>query len=225
MNIGAPPRLPPSRLHPPRARPLLRLGDAPGAPALALGRAHEATGPAARVFAALAAGRLSGPVLWLRLAWRREALHPEGLLPFFDPGRLAEARPHRAPDLLWCAEEALRSGAVPLVIAEPEAPPALTPLRRLQLAAEAGGATGAAAGRPPLLLLLPPEPGTAGAVESRWRCDPLPAHGGPPRWRFARAQGKAGPPLDWETEAPAGGGGRRRTDGRADAGALHAGMD
>ncbi len=183
----------------PRARPRLPLGAAADAPALALGRAHEATGPAARAFAALAAGRLRGPVLWIRPAWRREALHPEGLRAFFDPARLVEARPDRPADLLWCAEEALRSGAAPLVVAEPEAPPGLTPLRRLQLAAEAGGRTG---GDPPLLLLLPPEPGTAGAVESRWRCAPLPSQGGAPRWRFSRAEGKAGPPLDWVAAAP-----------------------
>ena len=62
----------------PRApRPLLSFG--PAAPDLALGRVHEATGPAATVFAALAAGRMSGPVLWIRPAWAREGLGPEGL--------------------------------------------------------------------------------------------------------------------------------------------------
>lgn len=178
-----------SRGFAPALRPLLPLGE--GAPGLALGRAHEATGPAAAVFAALAAGRLSGPVLWIRPGWRRDSLHPEGLLPFFDPSRLVLAQPMRGADILWVAEEALRSGAAPLVVAEPEAAPGLTPLRRLQLAAEAG--------RNPLCLLLPPEAGSSGAVESRWRCAPLPACGGPPRWRFERAPGKAGPPLAWET--------------------------
>ncbi|MFN3260873.1 MAG: ImuA family protein [Pikeienuella sp.] len=182
-----------SRGFAPALRPLLPLGPgAPGlAPHLALGRAHEATGPAAAIFAALTAGRLSGPVLWIRPGWRRDSLHPEGLLPFFDPSRLVLAAPARGADILWAAEEALRSGAAPLVVAEPEAPPGLTPLRRLQLAAEAGGN--------PLCLLLPPEAGSSGAVESRWRCAPLPARGGPPRWRFERAPGKAGPPLVWET--------------------------
>lgn len=177
-----------------KPRPLLSLG--PAAPDLALGRVHEATGPSATVFAALVAGRLSGPVLWLRPAWDRAELNPEGLAPLFDPARLVVARCPRPLDILWSAEEALRSGAVALVVAEPAEPPGLTPLRRLQLAAEAGG-EGAA--RPPLGLLLPPVRGTAGAVESRWRCDPLPAANGPPRWRFARAEGKAGPPLVWET--------------------------
>ena len=55
-----------------RPRPLLSLGS--GAPDMALGRAHEATGPAAIVFAALIAGRMRGPVLWARPAARLRTL-------------------------------------------------------------------------------------------------------------------------------------------------------
>ena len=125
-----------------RPRPTVSLAsDAdPNAPSLTLGRAHEATGPAALVFAALVAGRLSGPVLWARPARGAGALNPEGLAAFFDPSRLVVAHADRPIDILWTAEEALRSGAAPLVVAEVAEPPALTPLRRLQLAAEAGGA-------------------------------------------------------------------------------------
>lgn len=175
-----------------KPRPALSL--APGGPSLALGRAHEATGPAATVFAALVAGRLTGPVIWIRSAWARAGLCPDGLASLFDPSRLVIAAAPRPEDTLWSAEEALRSGAVPLVVAEVEAPPALTPLRRLQLAAEAG-AEGAPA--PPMALILPPVAGTAGAVESRWRCAPLPACGAP-RWRFERVYSKAGPPMCWD---------------------------
>ncbi|MEM7269837.1 MAG: hypothetical protein AAF401_11355 [Pseudomonadota bacterium] len=179
-------------------RPMLSLG--PAAPDLALGRAHEATGSAARVFAALVAGRMNGPVIWIRPAWDGAALNPEGLSEFFDPARLVIAHCPRPLDILWSAEEALRSGAVPLVIAEAAEPPALTPLRRLQLAAEAGGEN---AKRPPLCLILPPRAGTAGAIESRWRCASSPswAVGERPRWRFERLYGKSGPPLTWETGA------------------------
>ena len=225
-----------------RPRPLLSLGS--GAPDMALGRAHEATGPAAIVFAALIAGRMRGPVLWARPAARHGALNPEGLSAFFDPSRLVIGHVDRPVDILWTAEEALRSGAAPLVVAEVAEPPALTPLRRLQLAAEAGGEAarrlsgGALAAppetssqnadhfgdssdyrrnrrtdvksethAPPLCILISPRAGSAGAVESRWRCAPLPAWGAapatdsspaPPRWRFERIYGKSGPPLVWE---------------------------
>lgn len=236
-----------------RPRPCLSLG--PDAPDMALGRAHEATGAAAIVFAALIAGRMRGPVLWARPARRYGALNPEGLSAFFDPARLVIASIERPVDILWTAEEALRSGAAPLVVAEVAEPPALTPLRRLQLAAEAGGdaarrlSGGALADRrsaadadgrarnekyttaayprnitsdmnesgsvSPLCLLISPRAGSAGAVESRWRCAPLPARDGgaarptdppAPRWRFERIYGKSGPPLIWET----GGGDVRR---------------
>ena len=181
-----------------KARPQLSLG--PAAPDLALGRVHEATGPSALVFAALIAGRLSGPILWARPAWEASVINPEGLAPYVDPARLVFAHCPRPLDILWTAEEALRSGAVQMVVAEVAEPPALTPLRRLQLAAEAGGAE---VRRPPLGLILPPTQGSAGAIESRWRCAPSAAwaKGQPARWRFERIYGKSGPPLVWETGA------------------------
>lgn len=180
-----------------RSLPSLSLG--PAAPDLALGRVHEATGPAAIVFAALIAGRLNGPIIWIRPAWEATQLNPEGLCDFFDPARLVIAACPRPLDILWSAEEALRSGAAPFVVAEPVEPPALTPLRRLQLAAEAGGE---ASKRPPLGLLIPPTQGSAGAIESRWRCihRPSPVQG-QAAWRFDRLYGKSGPPLSWETGA------------------------
>jgi protein ImuA len=192
-------------------RPLLRL--APGGPALALGRAHEASGPARRVFAALAAGRLAGPVLWILGGRSPGRLDPEGLLAFFDPSRLVVARCPHGAEALWAAEEALRSGAVALTVLEPAAPPGLTPVRRLQLAAGAGAAAGGAmagaGAAPPLCLILTPEVGSAAAVETRWRAEPLPGWarsaapgGGPARWRFALLRDKAGPPAAWEAVAP-----------------------
>ncbi len=180
-----------------KPRPQLSLG--PAAPDLALGRVHEATGTSAIVFAALIAGRMTGPILWARPAWEAGTPNPEGFAPFFDPSRLVFAHCPRPLDILWTAEEALRSGAAPLVVAEVAEAPALTPLRRLQLAAEAGGA---AVKRPPLGLILPPSQGSAGAIESRWRCSPSPAwaKGDAARWRFERIYGKSGPPLVWEAE-------------------------
>ena len=110
---------------------------APGV-ALARPRAHEATGPARAVFALLAAARLTGPVLWLTP--RRSAERPfgDGLSAFLDPSRLVLARTRKPIDSLWAAEEALRSGQVPLVVADLPDPPNLTSVRRLHLAAESG---------------------------------------------------------------------------------------
>ena len=180
-------------------KPRPQLSLAPDAPTLARGRVHEATGPASLVFAALVARKLEGPIIWARPAWARSSLNPEGLSALFDPARLVVVHAPRPLDILWTAEEALRSGAAPLVVAEPVEPAALTPLRRLQLAAEAGG--GAGSGPPPLGLLLPPRSGVAGAIESRWMCEPTPSWRAAQeaRWRFSRIYAKAGPPSVWET--------------------------
>jgi hypothetical protein len=122
------------------ARPALRLL---GEIELPLARVHEICGPARRTLAALIAGRLEGPVFWIAPSWTPERLNPEAALRFFDPGRVVHLQPKRAEDLLWTMEEVLRTGAVPLVVADIPAPPALTPVRRLHLAAETGAAEGA----------------------------------------------------------------------------------
>lgn len=209
-----------------RRLPMLSLARSPGAPALAFGRAHEVAGPGRRAFAAMVAGALSGPVLWVRGPWREERLNPEGLQPFFNPARLVTVEAPSAIEALWAAEEALRSGAAPLVALEPAAPPALTPVRRLQLAAEAGGGTSGDAGREaardagrdfgrdfgraPLCLILLPEGGAAAAVETRWWIDPVAgwaegeagAAEGPARWRLRLLRDKGGPPGAWRATAP-----------------------
>ena len=115
--------------------------------ALARGRAHEVTGPARVAFALLAAARLDGPVLWLQPAWAAERLMGDGVCGILDPGRLVFGRARTLPALLRAAEEALRTGLVPLVVVELPSVPALTPVRRLHLAAEAGARAGARAAR------------------------------------------------------------------------------
>jgi protein ImuA len=178
---------------------------APGGPALRRGRAHEACGPARRAFAAMTAGALGGPVIWISGGAPDGALNPEGLWPLMEPGRLICVAAPRAREALWAAEEALRSAAAPLVVLEPAAPPALTPVRRLQLAAEAtvAGDRGRATA-PPLCLILTPDGGSAPAVETRWRVDPLPAApNGAPRWRLALTRDKGGPPGVWRAQGAA----------------------
>lgn len=147
---------------------------------LAAGRVHEFCGPARRTLAAMAAKCTTGPIFWIAPSWLKGGLDPCGLRRFFDPGRLILLHPSRPEDLLWAMEESLRSGLVPLVIADLPAPPGLTAVRRLQLAAEEAA--------PPGLLLLPGEGGARG-VESRW-------------WMAPQHHGRPAKPGAWNAVAP-----------------------
>ncbi|WP_092885853.1 ImuA family protein [Roseicitreum antarcticum] len=123
--------------------------------ALAQGRIHEVCGPARRVMVAWVIAALQAqagreaPVLWLRPRWQAGGLFPHGLAAIADPRAVITVNCPREEDLLWCMEEALRTGAAPLIIVELPRPPGLTPVRRLQLAAEAGSARMDADGRGP----------------------------------------------------------------------------
>ncbi len=151
------------------------------------GRVHELCGPARRTLALIVARECKGEVFWIRPSWELDRLHGDGVAGFLDPARLIFVTVRRAEDLLWCAEETLRSGAVPLMVVDLPAPPALTPVRRLHLAAEAG----AAGGSPPLGLILTPE-GIAAGVESRWSF--AQGRGG---WRLDRQRARTAPPCAW----------------------------
>jgi protein ImuA len=167
-------------------RPALRLLDGI---ALPLGRVHELAGPARRTFAVMLAGRTTGPVMWVQPGWLPERLHPEGVHPLMDPGRLLFVTVRRPEDILWTVEEALRSGKVPMVVADLPAAPGLTPVRRLQLAAETSGAA-------PLGLLLTPGDGGAPGVETRWTLTCGHATGRS-TWLLRRTRARAAPPAAW----------------------------
>lgn len=126
-------------------------------------RVHEVCGPGASSFAAILAAQGAGPVLWVRPGWSAEMLTPQGLSPFFDPSRLLIAEAPSPTDALAVTEEALRDGAVPLVVTEITKPLDLRQGRRLQLAAKSGGSTG---------LCLIPEGMGSNAAETRWRAAP-----------------------------------------------------
>jgi protein ImuA len=170
----------------------------PGVPflgdlALATARVHEACGAARRTFALALAGRMEGPVIWIAPGWMAERINPDGMLRLADPARLLFVTPRRAEDLLWSMEEALRSGAVPLVVADLPEAPGLTPVRRLQLAAETGAAEGACR---PLGLLLTPE-GAAPGVETRWSLAPRHPHTREERWEMRRLRARTLPEAAW----------------------------
>lgn len=126
-------------------------------------RVHEACGPGGVSFAAVAAARV-GVVLWVRETWQAAAINPVGLSDFFDPSKLLLAQTKDQIETLAVAEEALKDGAVPLVVIETSRPLNLREGRRLQLAAQAGKSTG---------LCLIPEGMGSNAAETRWRCAPV----------------------------------------------------
>lgn len=166
---------------------------------LARGRAHEACGPARHSFALWLASALSGPVLWIGAEWEPHGLNPDGMMDFADPARFLFVAARRRADQLWALEEGLRSGAAPLVVADLAAPPGLTPVRRLHLAAEQGGALGPA----PLALLLTPDRGGAPGIESRWHFAPR-HQGAQCIWQLERLRARNQPPARWllQQQAP-----------------------
>lgn len=165
-------------------------------------RIHELCGPARRSLALVAARALVGTVIWIRPAWAAEQPYPPGMAEIIDPGRLLMVTPERSDDLLWVMEEVLRSGAAPIAVAELPEPPGLTPVRRLQLAAEAGAEVGPH--RPTGLILTQGNGGAAG-VESRWHVAPCHGPEGQ-RWQLERRRARGQPITQCLTEpAPDGG--------------------
>jgi protein ImuA len=170
--------------------------------ALRRARLHEFCGPARVMLAALVMAKSRGPVVWIRPGWWPERLNAAGLQPIANPSRLLLVRADRDEAALWAAEEVLRSGTVPLVIAETAAAPGLTPIRRLHLAAEAGAeAARRDGGTAPLGLLLLPGQGGAPGVESRWHLAPAPSRSllwsGGEIWTLTRLRARLAPPARW----------------------------
>jgi protein ImuA len=135
----------------------------PGVP-LHLGRCHEAQGPGADAFAFTLAARLTGPVMWITQRWTPEQLNPVGYSQYADPAQLLMAQTKDQDEALAVTEEALRAGAVRLVVTEITQPVSLLAGRRMQLAAETGQTTG--------LCLIPQGTGS-NAAETRWHCAPV----------------------------------------------------
>jgi protein ImuA len=161
-------------------------------------RVHEVCGPSATAFAAVACAQARGELLWIKESWRNEAINPNGLLPFFDPARLLIALTKEQTDSLAIAEEALKDGAVALVMIETTRPLNLREGRRLQLAATEGRATG---------LCLIPEGMGSNAAETRWQATPLcdPAGGDSTLMRWEIIKNKSGTigvwDVRWDAEA------------------------
>ena len=198
-----------------------------GGDGLPLACLHAVEGAAADGFVAAVAGRLIGPVaaqdagvaipgvvVWCVPAGARARLYPPGLAGLgLDPGRLIVVLCHRRAEMLAVMEDALRSGAPALVVAELAGDPDAMTSRRLQLACEAGGVTG---------VLLLADGGCSGrtagasvaAFHTRWRIDPAPpqpgegtgAAGSPgektiaTRWRLALVRNRGGAGGCWDVD-------------------------
>ncbi|MEL7092663.1 MAG: hypothetical protein AAFN94_13100, partial [Pseudomonadota bacterium] len=161
---------------------------------LALGRMHELCGPSRHRMALWLAAQTRGHVMWIVPEWSNEHLSPCGAAPYVDPARMIMVHPGREDDALWCAEETLRAGSVALVVIDLPGLPGLTPVRRMHLAAEAGGQKGGAL---PLGVLLTPGMGGAQGVESRWHLAPD-YKGQPGAWRLSRLRARMAPEQSWQ---------------------------
>ena len=186
MNMNA--HLLTRRTH--RVHPSLKVV---GELSLPLARAHEICGAARHMLAMLIAGAMEGPVFWITPAWQPEQLNPDGMLALAAPQRFTFISATRAEDILWSLEEVLRSGAVPLAVAELPGLPGMTAVRRLHLAAETGAAEGSCA---PLGLMLTPGEGGAPGIETRWHM--AQAHRpGAAGWTLSRRRARTLPPKSW----------------------------
>ena len=188
---------------------------ATGRPELRRGRVHEVVSAvpgdaAARLFAAFATTEREDACLWIT-GGRIPTLCPHGFHGLIDANALTLVEVRDPMEGLWVAEEALRSGAVRVVVVENQRAVDLLQSRRLQLAAEAGSALG---------LLLGPDSGNT-AVETRWRCSSV-SEGGERQIRFdwQQVKNKKGSKSRWKAVrdeatgrmrvAPASGGGAGR---------------
>lgn len=167
---------------------------------LPLARLHQiaVTDGAGLGFAAGLLGLLARrqPVLWCR---RRTAEGPylPGIATFgLTPDRVLMAEADRAREVLWTMEEGLRCAGLGAVLGEIDDLPSAA-VRRLQLAAEAGGVVG--------LVVTPARIATAGAT-TRWKIaaapsTPPPWGGlGPPAWRVALERCRGALPHSWVLE-------------------------
>lgn len=127
------------------------------------GRVHEVSGPSAHSFAMTICGEREGTVIWIDDDHQPEQVLPVGFMQFCNPGRIIFVRGSSHIDMLWIAEECLRSRAATIIVTRISRPLDFTQGRRLQLAAETGNSLG---------LFLLPEGMGSNAAETRWLCSP-----------------------------------------------------
>lgn len=154
---------------------------------LSKGRVHEVTGDSADMFAILTASRLCGPIIWIGLERNISSLAPTALQDFLDPARIILTEGICRKEVLWAAEQALRSPCAQCVIIELSNGPNLRESRRLQIAAEEGGGIG--------LIIIHGRAHTS-ACETRWNCEASnAAHNG---WSWTLTKNRKGELGAWQ---------------------------
>lgn len=144
---------------------------------LARGRVHEALGDAGEMFALAAASYSNGPVVWIGLGNDVGSLSPTGFQKFLEPTRVIGVSCVTRQEVLWATEQALRTPGAGCVIAELGDGPDLQISRRLQIAAEEGGALG--------ILLIAGRAHTS-AAQTRWVCEACDDDGAQWVWRLTK---------------------------------------
>jgi len=173
---------------------------------LARGRVHEVTGESADMFAVLAASHLSGPIIWIGLSRDISTLAPTALQDFIDPARLILTEGVSRSEILWAAEQAMRSSCAECVIVELSNGPNLRESRRLQIAAEEGGGIG--------FVLIQGRAHTS-ACETRWQCKS--ANKGENNWSWSLTKNRKGELGTWDVYWAK----RENSGGAYEAGVIH----
>jgi len=158
------------------------------------GRVHEVMGAARDSFAVTLGAKLSGPIVWIGRGRDIGSLTPNALRAFIDPRRIVLTEGTTRKEILWAAEQVLRSKAADLVVIQLALGPDLTESRRLQLAAEQNGAAGGIVG-----LVLIEKRAQSSAAQTRWTCETLTvsekdcSH----HWLWEITKNKSGPVGRW----------------------------
>ena len=128
------------------------------------GRVHEIMGRANDSFAVMIATKLTGPIVWIGRRRDVGTITPTALKSFIDPTRIVLTEGMNRKELLWAAEQVLRSKGAALTIIQLSLGPDLKESRRLQLAAEQGRGLG---------LILIEKRAQSSAAQTRWICEPM----------------------------------------------------
>ena len=160
---------------------------------LAWNHVHECKGPSKIVFALWLAQKVKGIILWIDEAHNQQTLNPDGIYPYVNPAKFLFANIRRKEDILWCAEEAMRYAACPLIIVNISSfNPGLTSIRRINLA---GGKTKE---NVMVVLLKSEEYEGVQGVETRWHMAPIHDDINLNRkWRLERLRARMAPPKFW----------------------------